>query len=95
MQMQNFLGKRLTGSHETIKKHIERANKIATAIHKRFSKNVYQFQVKHLRWFLNHYINCYVQGTKYNYWLTIKLIINFIGKSSEWLVLLRGDWVKP
>jgi hypothetical protein len=91
--MLNFLGKRLSGSLKTINKHLERAKIIATAIDKRFGKNVYQYQVKHLKWFLNHFIDSYAKGTKYNYWLTVKLIISFIGKSNQWLVLLRGDWL--
>ena len=54
-KMKIFLGKRLTGSSVTIKKHNERAIKISLAIYNRFGVHVYQYKQKHLVWFLIEY----------------------------------------
>ena len=95
IKMQVFLGKRLTGSASAIKQHKVRANVIARNINERFGKNVYQYQVKHFRWFLEYNPKKLSSGVLYKYWLSIKLIIKIMVKSEHWLPLLQGSWQRP
>lgn len=82
--MKNFLGKRLTGASITIKKHHDRAMVIADAIFQRFGAHVYQYQQKHLVWFLTQHNRNFSKGTRYNYFLTIKKLINLSSKFKCW-----------
>jgi hypothetical protein len=88
-KMKIFLGKRLTGSSITIKKHEERALKMSTAIYKRFGTHVYQYKQKHLLWFLTEYTKFYANGTRYNYFLTIMKIVLLSNKMASWAPLLK------
>lgn len=88
-KMKSFLGKRLTGSSITIKKHEERALKMSTAIYKRFGAHVYQYKQKHLLWFLNEHTKFYAKSTRYNYFLTITKIVLLNKKMAFWLPFLK------
>lgn len=89
IKMKNFIGNRLTGSKTTKSKHQERALIISTAIYSRFGVHVYQYQQKHLIWFLSEYVQHYSKGTRYNYFLTIQKIININEKFSCWRYVLQ------
>jgi hypothetical protein len=95
VKMINLLGKRLTGSSESIKSHKKRALKIARAIHYQYGVNVYQYQLKHIKWFLDVANQSLKSNSQYNYWLTIKEIAAIIGKSEDWLPRMQGPWVRP
>ena len=82
--MKNFLGKRLTGATITIHKHHDRAMVIADAIFQRFGVHIYQYQQKHLVWFLTQHNQTFSKGTRYNYFLTIKRIINLSPQFKRW-----------
>jgi hypothetical protein len=84
IKMKNFIGNRLTGAKTTKTQHEERALIISTAIYSRFGVHVYQYQQKHLIWFLVEYSKGYTKGTRYNYYLTIMKIITLTPKFSCW-----------
>lgn len=84
IKMLNFIGKRFTGSSVTIKKHRERSLQIANAIHARFGVHIYQYQQKHMLWFITVFTANYSSGTRYNYYLTIVKLIQLEPKFSVW-----------
>jgi len=88
-KMKNYLGKRLNGSAVTIKKHHERGLKISSVIYERFGVHVYQYQQKHLLWFITEFIKGFAKGTRYNYLLTIKKLINLNKQYSLWESVLQ------
>jgi hypothetical protein len=50
--------------------------------------------LKHLRWFLVEKTNDCVSGTRYRYWLTVRLLI-FALDHDGWVERLDGPWVRP
>lgn len=91
-KMKNFIGKRFNGSAVTIKKHNERALKIASAIYSRFGLHVYQYQQKHILWFIEESLADYAQGTRYNYYLTLLKVINLDEKMVCWESRLKKSY---
>ncbi|MFT5759643.1 MAG: hypothetical protein ACI9LM_004410 [Alteromonadaceae bacterium] len=88
-KMTSFLGKRLTGSSITIKNHHKRALIISTKIYERFGAHVYQYQQKHLLWFLTVHVKNHAHGTRYNYCLTLIKIISLNQKMACWEHVLK------
>lgn len=92
----NLLIRRLPGSQRgTVRAHLQRAALIAETIWRRRQVGPYQWQVKHLRWYLVEKINHLTPSTRYRYWLTVRLLILALSKEEEWLPRLDGPWVKP
>lgn len=85
------------GAKSTVVGHIRRGERIAAAINERWGLvTVRQWQVKHLRWFLEDW--CLKQGeaktTRYDYWLTVRVITAALGKLDDWEPHLRGEWCR-
>lgn len=73
--MELFLAGVLTGSRSTCQRHIRQANAIQIAISQRWKRATpWNWQRKHLQWFLVHELNQRASGTRYYYGLTIQLI---------------------
>lgn len=86
-------GKTLKGNKPTKQRYIVKAEYIESEIFKRFNvKNCYKWQVKHLRFVLENSITHLKPHTQYEYFLAIKAIVHEMGKSRNWLPLLRGPW---
>lgn len=94
--MEIFIEGVLKGAPTTSRRHIQRANKIKMAIESRWNiRHPAQYQVKHLRWFLAEHIKFEKPDVRYQYWLTVKLIVERREKDTDWLPLLKGEWDSP
>ena len=92
--MEYLLKHRLKGSRQTkVKEHTKRAKRIAGVIWTRFQVGPYQYQVKHLRWYLNTQTQHLTANTRYRHWLTIKYVVISRGKGTDWIVQLKGSWM--
>ena len=84
--MEHLLNRKLKGNRSTrVKEHTQRAKKIAAFIWKRFQVGPYQYQLKHLKWYLDTQIRLFKAATQYRHWLTVKNIIIALGKESDWI----------
>ncbi len=90
-----MLAKRLPGSRRgTVRQHLARAQHIAATIWRRWHVGPYQWQLKHLRWYLVERTNELAGGTRYRHWLTVRLLIVAADKDG-WIERLDGPWVRP
>ncbi len=93
---QALLIRSLPGSRRgTVRKHVDRAGRIAAAIWERWQVGPYQWRVKHLRWYLSACTRNYSSGTRYHYWLTIRTLVYGLGREETWLQHLKGPWLRP
>lgn len=92
--MEHLLNRKLKGNRGTrVKEHTHRAKKIATVIWTRFHVGPYQYQLKHLKWYLNTQIRHLKAATQYRHWLTVKNIIFALGKENDWIAGLgKSGW---
>ncbi|MDH4259566.1 MAG: hypothetical protein OEW16_04605 [Gammaproteobacteria bacterium] len=94
-QARALLAKRLPGSKRgTVRHHLERAAYIAATIWRRWHVGPYQWQMKHLRWYLVEQTNDFASSTRYRHWLTVRLLIFSLDKDG-WIERLDGPWVRP
>ena len=94
-QARSLLANRLPGSRRgTVRQHLARSERIAQTIWRRWQVGPYQWQLKHLRWYLVEKTNHCVSGTRYRYWLTVRLLI-FALDHDGWIERLDGPWVRP
>ena len=95
-QTQGLLIRRLPGARKTtVRSHLKRAAAIAKASYQRWQVGPYQWRVKHLRWYLEHRSKRFEPGTRYRYWLTIRLLVMALGREADWLPRLQGPWCRP
>jgi hypothetical protein len=91
-----LLSRRLPGlDPTTVREHVVRAEHVAQAIWRRWQVGPYQWQVKHLRWYLEHRTEGMRPGTRYRHWLTVRALAYALGRSDDWLGHLRGTWLRP
>jgi hypothetical protein len=70
----------------TVHAHLGRAGGIAACIYRRWQVGPYEWQVKHLRWFLEHGTTSLEGSVRcYRYWLTIRVLIIALGREADWL----------
>lgn len=94
--MEHLLARKLTGRRSSrVKEHLNRAKLIATVVYRRFQVGPYQYQVKHLRWYLATQILQLKPTTRYRHWLTVRNIAIARNKNADWLQLLQGSWNNP
>ena len=90
--MEHLLIRKIKGNRQTrVKEHISRAKRIAITIWTRFQVGPYQYQLKHLQWYMGFYTKDLAPIIRYRHWLTIRHIACSIDKSAEWSVLLECD----
>ncbi|MEX2125957.1 MAG: hypothetical protein WD795_18855 [Woeseia sp.] len=90
-----LLTDRLPGSRRgTVRHHRVRAAHIAETVWRRWHVGPYQWQLKHLRWYLQECTGRYASGTRYRHWLTVRLLI-FSLEREGWIERLNGPWVRP
>ena len=90
--MDHLLKRRLIGNRSTkVKEHRARAKQIAIVIWQRFQMGPYQYQLKHLRWYLEVYAQNLTPNTRYRHWLTIKQIASSLNKQIEWVMLIESS----
>ena len=91
-----MLVRRLPGSRRgSVRAHLQRAERIAEQIWRRWQVGPHQWQVKHLRWYLSVPAKAFTPGTRYRYWLTIRALVCALSRSEHWLVRLQGPWIRP
>jgi hypothetical protein len=95
-QARVLLAKRLPGSRRgTVAARLVRAERIADTIWRRWQVGPYQWQVKHLRWYLTAATGQYTAGTRYRHWLTVRALAFALDKGNHWLAHLKGPWLRP
>ncbi len=91
----SLLANRLPGSRRgTVRQHLARAQHIAATIWRRWHVGPYQWQLKHLRWYLVERTDDLAGGTRYRHWLTVRLLILALDNDG-WIERLDGPWVRP
>ena len=94
--MEYLLNRKLKGNRSTrVKEHTHRAKKIAAMIWTRFHVGPYQYQLKHLKWYMDTRIRHLKPDTQYRHWLTIKNIVDVLNKEDNWEAQLQGSWTSP
>lgn len=94
--MEHLLVRKLTGSRRNrVREHLTRATQIAGIIYGQFQVGPYQYQLKHLHWYLETQTHTLKPATRYRHWLTARIIINARDKSDNWLPRLQGAWTQP
>lgn len=94
-QARSLLANRLPGSRRgTVRQHLARSGHIARIIWRRWHVGPYQWQLKHLRWYLLARTADLSSGTRYRHWLTVRLLIFALDKD-DWIERLDGPWVRP
>jgi len=89
--MEHLLKRKIKGSRQTcVKEHLNRAKRIAVVIWVRFQVGPYQYQLKHLRWYLEVHAKDLAPNTRYRHWLTIKHITCALKNNVKWNVLLEA-----
>jgi hypothetical protein len=78
-----------------VRRHIERAAAIAQVIYRRWQTGPYQWQAKHIRWYLEHGTQELTPSTRYRHWLTIRLLMISLDKEANWQHHLKGAWQRP
>lgn len=94
--MEHLLARKLTGNRSSrVREHLTRAKQIAARIYGQFQVGPYQYQLKHLHWYLETQSHTLKPATRYRHWLTVRNIINALDKSADWLPHLQGTWRHP
>ncbi len=92
----DLLVRRLPGSRRgSVRAHLQRAELIAETIWRRWQVGPYQWQVKHLRWYLVEKTEHLTSGTCYRHWLTVRLLVLALLTGEHWLPQLNGPWLRP
>lgn len=95
-QARALLAKSLPGSRRgTVAGHLMRAERIGEVIWRRFQVGPYRWQLKHLRWYLTQATESYQPSTRYRHWLTVRVLVQALGREQDWVPRLQGAWVRP
>lgn len=68
---------------------------LAEAIRIRWQVAPAHWQVKHIRWFLEHAMSQSASGTKYRYYRYIRRVLACDNRWTDWKSQLKGPWTKP
>lgn len=94
--MEHLLAYTLTGKRSgKVREHVNRAKRIAVILYRQFQVGPYQYQAKHLRWYLITQTHWLKPATRYRHWLTIKYCAYALNKESDWTGALQGSWLTP
>ncbi|MGY2236407.1 hypothetical protein ACW9ID_15400 [Pseudomonas gingeri] len=81
-EMELFLAGVLTGSHATRQRHLHQARIIQAEIAARWQRETpWNWQRKHVAWFLEHRIARLCEATRYYYLLTVRLLARRLSKA--------------
>jgi hypothetical protein len=78
-----------------VRAHLDRARLIARAIYRRWQVGPYHWQVKHVRWYLEHGTKALTPSTRYRHWLTLRLLVIALDREADWTRHLAGAWQRP
>ena len=83
--MEHLLNRKIPGGRRTkVREHTQRASRIAAIIWARFQVDPYQYQLKHLIWYLNTQTQRYQPSARYRHRLTVKYIVSALSKQAAW-----------
>lgn len=86
---------RLRGiAHETKVRRVRRAALMAAAIWGRWQVGIWQWQLKHVRWFFQHHLQDAKASVRYQYWLVVRELARETNRE-HWAQLLNGRWTRP
>lgn len=85
LQMDCLMKRRINGSRAKVAEHRKRARQIAAILWAQYQVGPYQYQQKHIQWYLSCYLIAYSPATAYRHWLTIKQLITALGKETDWV----------
>lgn len=95
-QTRDLLARTLRGTaKQTLHTHLERADCVGQTIWRHWQRGPYQWQVKHVRWYLTSQLTDLTPGTQYRYWLTVRALVFALGKETHWVPHLNGPWLRP
>jgi len=60
-----------------------------------FNMGPYQYQLKHLKWYLDTQTHHLTGNTVYRHWLTTKNVVAALSKEADWVGQLQGAWTSP
>ena len=90
-----LLSRSMRGGSATVRTECERAARAAGVIWCRWQVGPWQWQQKHVRWFLEHRTKEYSAWTRYRYWLTVERTLRVIKRYDDWAPGLKGPWLSP
>jgi hypothetical protein len=76
-----LLDKRLPGKRSGVHRRMEEAKRVARALFSRWGIGPYQWQLKHLKWYLDIFIAALAAQTRYDQWLAIQTVLDATGKA--------------
>lgn len=84
------------GKHSGVAQHIRRGEHLREAIAGRYGvTHVHAWQVKHVRWGLEHGLGDVSDATRYDYWRTARVIAAALNHWPDWAACLHGPWQSP
>ena len=93
--MLHLMKRRLKGSRRKINEHYNRTLYMSDLLWERFQIGVYQYQLKHLKFYLEEGTKLLLPATRYRHWLTVKIILEALDKEADWAGKLQGSWGSP
>ena len=93
--MLHLIKRRLKGSRRKTNEYCNRALSLSDVVWQRFQVGVYQYQLKHLKWFLEEGTKYLQPSTRYRYWLAVKVVVEKLNKEADWIPQLQGSWTNP
>lgn len=82
------------GSHQAVWGHIRRSERLAALIMSRWPAitQPQQWQVKHVRWALEHGLADRAPATRYHYYRTARVLATAMNRWADWAAYLNGPW---
>jgi len=88
--MEHLLNRKISGCRRSkVNEHTQRARRIAVMIWTRFQVGPYQYQLKHLIWYLNTWTRHLKPATRYRHWITLRYIVWALNKPDAWAQALQ------
>lgn len=89
--MRHVLGKKITGRRRArVKEHTERALTIAEVLYRQFQVGPYQYNLRHLEWYLGTRTQALKPSSRYRHWLTVRLIVQALNQWEKWQAVLEN-----
>ena len=85
--MDHLLERKLSGNRNTkVKEHRTRAKQAAVVLWQRFHVGPYQYQLKHMHWYIEVYTKDLAPNTRYRHLLTVRNITQALNKNAKWIL---------
>lgn len=94
-EVEHLLRRSLPGARRSVDVHVRRVRRMAILIWMRFQIGVYRWQVKNVRWVLEHGLSHLSPASRYDHWRSVEKAIVALGRENDWRPLLRGPWLRP